>query len=78
MKKTSLAVAALLSTLSMATVIPAAYADDAVMTPPASSTCQGCKGCAGETGCTGCKGCSGSKEASGCAGASSCSGCSGS
>ncbi|HBI21664.1 MAG TPA: hypothetical protein DDY37_03615 [Legionella sp.] len=62
MKKSTLAVAALLTTLSTATIMPAAYADDTAGTP--MTTCQGCAGaCAGSTECNGaCAGseCSGS------------------
>jgi hypothetical protein len=69
MKKTSLAVAALLSTLSAATIVPVAYADSNATQLSACKGCTGCKGCAG---CKGCKGCKGA-----CAG-STCGGCSGS
>lgn len=67
MKKSTLAVAALLTTLSTATIMPAAYAEDATETP--MTTCQGCKGaCAGAE----CKGdCAGSECTGACAGACS-------
>ena len=68
MKKSTLAIAALLTTLSTATIVPAAYADDSATTPAA--TCTGCTGCKGA--CAGCNGCKGA-----CAG-SDCKGCSGS
>ena len=60
MKKTSLAVAALLTTLSVATIVPAAYADSS-STPSTScgGSCVGCKGCNGcrtaGIGCVDCK-----------------------
>ncbi len=73
MKKTSLAIAALLTTLSAATIVPVAYADDTASAQ--QSSCTGCKGCKGCTGCKGCKGCTGCKGATG---ASTCAGCSGS
>lgn len=67
MKKSTLAVAALLTTLSTATIMPAAYAEDAAGTT--MTTCQGCKGaCAGSE----CKGaCAGSACKGACAGACS-------
>lgn len=49
MKNSTLAVAALLTTLATATVIPAAYADDTQPQTP-STSCSGCKGCAGADG----------------------------
>jgi hypothetical protein len=64
MKKSSLAVAALLSALSTAALVPAAYADNNLA--GSQIACSGCKGCKGCTGCKGCNGCSG------------CGGCSGS
>jgi hypothetical protein len=69
MKKSSLAVAALLTTFSAATIVPVAYAD----ANNAAQIASACKGaCAACKGCTGCKGCKGA-----CAG-STCGGCSGS
>jgi len=56
MKKSTMAVAALLTALSTAPVMSVAYADEA---PPAQAAgCSGCKGaCNGCKGaCTGCKG----------------------
>ncbi|MFZ4077064.1 MAG: hypothetical protein ACOYKA_03665 [Legionellaceae bacterium] len=73
MKKTSLAVAALLTTLSAATLVPVAYAEASMDTN--TTMCQGCKGCKGCMGCKGCKGCMGCKGCKGCKG---CAGCSGS
>ncbi len=65
MKKTSLAVAALLTTLTAATIVPVAYADiNGAQVATCSGSCTGCKGC---NGCKGCKGCKGS-----------CAGCKGS
>lgn len=71
MKKSSLAVAALLTVLA-APVVSVAYAEEAT-TPAASS----CKGCAGNTGCKGCKGCSGNEGCKGCKGCSGNAGCKG-
>lgn len=71
MKKSTMAVAALLTALSSAPMVSVAYADDS--SAPAVSGCQGNKDCAGCKGCNGCKGCSGCKGCGGCAG-SSCSG----
>ena len=67
MKKSSLAVAALLSALSAATVVPAAYADSSTDTTQQAPACKGA--------CAGCKG--SSCKAAPCAG-STCGGCSGS
>jgi hypothetical protein len=53
MKKSTLAVAALLTTLSAATIAPMAYADDSATAPKA--------GCAGKPACAG-------KDAPACAG----------
>ena len=66
MKKSTLAIAALLTTLSTATIMPAAYADD--MAPTTANSCQGCKGCMGCKGDMGCKGCMGCKGDMGCTG----------
>lgn len=71
MKKSTLAVATLLSALSTAPVMSVAYADDST---PAIAGCKACKGCAGCKGCSGCKGCMGCK---GCAGCKGCKGCAG-
>ncbi|MCL4365654.1 hypothetical protein M1437_00290 [Patescibacteria group bacterium] len=71
MKKSTMAVAALLTALSSAPMVSVAYADDS--TTPAA-TCTGCKGC---KGCTGCKGCKGCKGCTGCKGCKGCAGCSG-
>ena len=60
MKKSTMAVAALLTALSTAPVMSVAYADDT-----SAPTVSGCKGC---TGCKGCKGCSGCKGCHGCSG----------
>jgi hypothetical protein len=57
MKKSTLAVAALLTALSTAPVMSVAYADDTA--PAAAATCKGCAGCKGCKGCSGCKGCKG-------------------
>ncbi len=77
MKKTSLAVAALLSTLSAATIVPAAYAD-ATSGDAQTTMCQGCAGCKGDQGCKGDKGDQGCKGDKGDQGNTGCSGCSGS
>lgn len=66
MKKSTLAIAALLTTLSTATIIPAAYAEDTAGTQ--MSTCKGCSGCKACSGCKGCSGCNGCKGCSGCSG----------
>jgi hypothetical protein len=63
MKKSTLAIAALLTTLSTATIIPAAYAEDVAGTEV--TTCQGCKGC---EGCTGAEGTEGTTGTTGCDG----------
>lgn len=64
MKKSTMAVAALLTVLA-APVASVAYADDVA---PTTSSCTGCKGCAGCKGCSGCKGCAGNKGCGGCSG----------
>ncbi|KTD35269.1 hypothetical protein Lmor_0716 [Legionella moravica] len=69
MKKSTMAVAALLTALSSAPMVSVAYADDT--STPAAATCTGCKGCKGCNGCKGCKGCKG------CNGCKGCGGCSG-
>ena len=51
MKKSTIAVAALLTALSAAPVMSVAYADDASTTNSAGANCNGCKGCAGCKGC---------------------------
>lgn len=66
MKKTTLAVATLLTALSAATIVPVAYADDSATTP--MSSCTGCSAC--KANCAGCKGCKGCKGCSGCKGSS--------
>lgn len=58
MKKSTMAVATLLTALSSAPMVSVAYADDT--SAPTVSGCQGCKGCKGCNGCKGCGGCSGS------------------
>lgn len=66
MKKTTMAVAALLTVLA-APVLSVAYADEATT----AASCKTCKGCAGKhdcKGCTGCKGDAGCKGCKGCAG----------
>lgn len=68
MKKSSLAVAALLSALSTAAVVPVAFADN--QAAGSQIACTGCKGCKGCTGCKGCKGCNGCKGCGGCGGCS--------
>ena len=73
MKKSTLAIAALLTTLSTATIVPAAFAEETTGTE--MSTCQGGTGCKGCQGCMGCKGCQGCLGCKGCQG---CSGCKGS
>ena len=70
MKKTSLAVAALLTTLSTASIVPVAYAD--ATSGAQTTTCQGATGCKGCQGCKGCKGCKGASDMN-----TSCTGCSG-
>ncbi|KTC90360.1 hypothetical protein OQJ18_04230 [Fluoribacter dumoffii] len=65
MKKSTMAVAALLTVLA-APVVSVAYADDTTSAP--TSTCKGCKGCKGCNGCAGCKGCNGCKGCKGCSG----------
>ncbi|MFA6302865.1 MAG: hypothetical protein WC627_07005 [Legionella sp.] len=67
MKKSTMAVAALLSVLASAPVVSVAYADDAAPSTTAPA-CNGCKGCKGCKGCSGCKGCKGSKGCNGCSG----------
>jgi hypothetical protein len=67
MKKSTLAVAALLTTLSASTIVPAAYADNATTTQ-STAPCTGCKGCAGCKGCGSCKGCTGCGGSGGCKG----------
>ena len=69
MKRTSLAVAALLTTLSSATLIPVAFADDVTTTSQVSS-CTGDKPCSASkdettttTTTTQCKACSACKAA---------------
>lgn len=47
MKKSTLAVAALLSTLSIATIVPAAYADDAAPTAATSGCAAAMPTCCG-------------------------------
>ena len=74
MKKTSLAVAALLTTLSAAVIVPVAYAE---ANGTQIAACKGCAGCKGCKGCAGCKGCKGASCKGACAG-STCGGCSGS
>ena len=49
MKKSTMAVAALLTALSAGTVMSVAYADDT--SAPVVSGCKGCKGCKGSAGC---------------------------
>lgn len=66
MKKSTVAVAALLTALSAATVAPAAYANDTAGTQVTG--CNGCKGCHGCNGCKGCKGCKGCGGCKGCSG----------
>ena len=68
MKKSSLAVAALLSTISMTVALPAAYAAGANSHLAACKGCTGCKGCMGCKGCKGCMGCKGCKGCMGCKG----------
>lgn len=63
MKKSTMAVAALLTVLA-APVVSVAYADEA-STAPMTSHCNGAKGCSGHADC---KGCSGHKNCKGCAG----------
>jgi hypothetical protein len=89
MKKTSLAVAALLTSLSTVSVIPAAYAEDGMnMNSVGASTEQGCKKCKCTCGdkCNGengncaaytgsCSGCAGSVDAT--EDQKNCSGCQG-
>lgn len=70
MKKSTMAVAALLSALSTAPVVSVAYADDATPSTTVSG-CTGTKGCAGCKACAGCKGCAA------CTGCKGCGGCSG-
>ncbi len=84
MKKTSLAVAALLTSLSTVSVIPAAYAEEGMnMNGVDVSTEQGCKKCKCTCAdkCSGCAGCAGSADAmedqDHCAGCSGCAGCNG-
>ena len=71
MKKSSLAVAALLSTLAVGSMVSAAYADTA------TTQVSGCKGCTGCKSCSGCKGCAGCKGCKGCTGCKGCAGCKG-
>ena len=76
MKKTSIAVAALLTTLSAAVIVPVAYAE---ANQAQIATCKGA--CAGDKApCAGCKGaCAGAKApCAGCKGACAGSSCSGS
>ena len=71
MKKSTMAVAALLTALSTAPVMSVAYADDtSAPTVSGCKGCTGCKGCKGSTckGCKGCKGCTGCKGCNGCSG----------
>lgn len=68
MKKSTIAVAALLTALSTAPVMSVAYADDAaapVASCKGADACKGCKGCKGDAGCKGEAGC---KGAAGCSG----------
>jgi len=78
MKKTTIAVAALLTALSSASVLSVAYADDTTTAPTTKSdtckgnsnssckgTCNGCKGsttCKGGSSCNGCKGSTGTNQ----------------
>ena len=58
MKKSSIALASLLATVSTATVAPAAFAQP-VSSNTVISACGGYKGCGGCHGCHGCHGCGG-------------------
>jgi hypothetical protein len=69
MKKSTIAVAALLTALSAAPVMSVAYADDASTTNSSGANCTGCKACGGCAGCKGCGGCAGCKGCGGCKGA---------
>lgn len=74
MKKSALAVAALLGSLASASVIPAAYADNNVNSGE-TTTHQGCTHC--KCACNGqgeeCKACGGCEANNGCAGCSAAS-----
>lgn len=62
MKKSTMAVAALLTALSTVPVMSVAYADDAApaQTGTATPSCNGCKGANTGATCNGDKGCKGS------------------
>lgn len=74
MKKSTIAVAALLTALATAPVMSVAYADDTAAPAAATPGCAGSKDCAGSKGCAGSKDCAGNKD---CAGSKGCGGCSG-
>ena len=69
MKKSTLAVAALLTALSTVPVMSVAYAEEQPPASSNSSSCTGCKSCKASD-CKGCKGCNGCKAAG-------CNGCQG-